>query len=98
MTKALAAAIAKRELMVSTGASAESIEVMDRRIAKLQPQGKVEQPQGLDEGKAQETETVNGFDAAVSSFASAAHRHLCTKCQHTRKVLDAAGIEYEVAV
>ena len=97
MTKALAAAIAKRELMTRTGASQESIEVMNRRIAKLQPKGTTEQPKGLDEGKAQETEP-NGFNAALSSFTAAAHRHLCTKCQHTREVLDAANIEYEIAV
>ena len=98
MTKALAAALAKRELMMKTGASAESISVMDRRIARLQPQGT--KSKGSEKGKAQKTEPEvepNGFDAALSSFTAAAHRNLCTRCQHTRKVLDAAGIEYEVA-
>ena len=99
MTKALAAAIEKRELMTRTGASPENIEVMDRRIAKLQPQGKTEQPKGKEQGTAQVAEPeveVNGFDAALATFTAAAHRHLCTRCQHTREVLDAAGIEYEI--
>ena len=99
MTKALTAAIEKRALMLKTGASAESIEVMNRRIAKLQPQGKTEQPQGSDKSKAQETEPEpNGFDAALASFTAAAHRNLCTRCQHTSRVLTEAGIEFEVAV
>ncbi|ORV04623.1 hypothetical protein AWC04_08500 [Mycolicibacterium fallax] len=84
--------------MTRTGASAASIEVMDRRIARLQPKGKAEQPKGKEKGMAQAAEPEpNSFDAALSSSTAAAHRHLCTRCLHTAMVLDAAGIEYEIA-
>ena len=58
-TKALAAALKRRELMASTGASPESLKVMDARIARLSPPPAEEPEQG-------------SFAAALARFVRAA--------------------------